>query len=213
MFGKVINCCHVPRPPTLKDTPRCSWVNCKKFLLKAPAAAVKLSPIAATTLMSPGVNLCTLDGLFLEGFRYLHGNMLSLPSKITHCLLSLCNKKMYWDFYFIAIHWVSSLTSENANWLNMVTPSLMKFMPELTLNVKLRNGGRLCWNCAKTILKNSKNIVLKKTAVLILPHDRPAAICATESCLLSLTVQWGGRIFVKSITTSPLFTFSAFGAF
>ena len=70
----------------LNATPRFSFRIFNKFFPKAPVPADKESPIAATTLISPGLNLWTLFGLYFDGFKYLHGNISACPSNMMHCL-------------------------------------------------------------------------------------------------------------------------------
>lgn len=48
--------------PMAKDRPLFSISPCSRFTEAAPFAAVMLSPIAPTTLISPGRSLCTLFG-------------------------------------------------------------------------------------------------------------------------------------------------------
>jgi hypothetical protein len=50
--------------PVKEANPLFSINDMKGVMAVAPIPAVKLSPIAATTSMSPGISLCTLVGLF-----------------------------------------------------------------------------------------------------------------------------------------------------
>lgn len=64
MLGIVRYCRQVPWPPPNAETPRFSITRCKIFVEKMPRPAVKESPIAAITSISPGRNLFTFVGGF-----------------------------------------------------------------------------------------------------------------------------------------------------
>lgn len=64
MLGRVRYCLHVPWPPPSAVTPLFSMIICITLSAKIPAPAVRESPIAAMTSISPGLNLCTDSGTF-----------------------------------------------------------------------------------------------------------------------------------------------------
>lgn len=59
ILGRVRYCLHVPWPPPIAVTPLFSMIIWSKLPAKTPAPAVRESPIAAITSISPGLNLCT----------------------------------------------------------------------------------------------------------------------------------------------------------
>lgn len=104
IFGSVRYCLHVPWPPPSALTPLFSTITWNKLFAKTPAPAVKESPIAAITSMSPGRSLCTETGtscdLPPEIYRQ---NTLSLQTNECHtCYVT-------WKWNIIRNNWLRCL--------------------------------------------------------------------------------------------------------
>lgn len=66
IFGSVRYVRQVPSPPILNDAPLFSIYNSIKLVAKIPTPAVKESPIAAITSMSPGLKRWTELGTIAD---------------------------------------------------------------------------------------------------------------------------------------------------
>lgn len=99
IFGRVTYCLHVPWPPPSAATPLFSIIIWSKLFAKIPAPAVIESPIAATTSISPGLNLCTESGTSCDlPPKIYHWNMLYLQNIKCHTCYVTRKGDIVWNY-------------------------------------------------------------------------------------------------------------------